>query len=434
MLEISETELDQLSRDIDRQGLTYTRLKNELLDHICCNIESYMREGLTFNESYRKVKREMGSRRITQVQDATLYLINQKYRRMKKTMLVLGICSVVTIIIGTVFKLLHWPASGILLTLGLTSFSLAFLPLFMMVRIRDTREKKKKVNRFLLFTGLMAGILFSLGSLLKVMHWPGANITLVVSLITALVFLVLFLVNLTKDKSNWIENFTYIMLIAVFFAFVNLVYVTNSNSKIPLIEGLMISESSVGINSGYLQKQSEQIIKQVHDQENKEALEQMTALKSEADQICAFINKIKLDIVRGEHEDNASAINNEDQIDYQLVRGKASGNEVYRVLFGENREGKAKELKLMLEGYKEHALLMSQNETTRFFIRSGLEMEDYKERDEGNFPKDRDYVNWEESRFLYYPLILAANNLSQIEEFVRLVELEVLRETVTQVK
>jgi len=93
MLEISETELDQLSRDIDRQGLTYTRLKNELLDHICCNIESYMREGLTFNESYRKVKREMGSRRITQVQDATLYLINQKYRRMKKTMLVLGICS-----------------------------------------------------------------------------------------------------------------------------------------------------------------------------------------------------------------------------------------------------------------------------------------------------------------------------------------------------
>jgi len=429
MVDISEKELDLLSRDIDRQGLTYTRLKNELLDHICCNIESYMREGLTFNEAYRKVKREMGSRRITQVQDATLYLINQKYRRMKKTMLLLGIFSAVTIIIGTVFKMLHWPASGILLTLGLTSFSLAFLPLFMMVRIRDTREKKKKVNRVLLVTGLMAGILFSLGSLLKVMHWPGANVTLGVSLIAALVFLILFLVNIAKDKSNWIENFTYIMLIAMFFAFVNLVYVTNSNSKIPLIEGLVISEGSMGIHSGYLQKQSEQIIKEAGDLQNKEVLEHMIELKSEADQICAFISSTRLDIVRGEHENNKDAISDDDRIDYQLVIGKASGDEVYRVLFGENREGKAKELKLMLENYKEHALLISQNETTRSFIRSGLEMEDYKEREKGNFPKDRDDVNWEESRFLYCPLVLAANNLSQVEEFVRLVELEVLRET-----
>ena len=78
MVDISEQELELLSRDMDRQGLTYTPLKNELLDHICCNIESYMREGLTFNEAYRKVKREMGARRISQVQDATLYFINQK--------------------------------------------------------------------------------------------------------------------------------------------------------------------------------------------------------------------------------------------------------------------------------------------------------------------------------------------------------------------
>lgn len=429
MADISEQELALLSRDMDRQGLTYTRLKNELLDHICCQIENYMREGLTFNEAYRKVKREMGSRRITQVQDATLYLINQKYRRMKKTMLVLGICSVVTIIIGTVFKTLHWPASGILLTLGLTSFALAFLPLFMMIRIRDTREKKKELNQGLMFTGLVAGILFTLGSLLKVMHWPGANVTLGVSLIAALAFLILFLVNIIRDKSNWIENFTYLMLIAMFFAFVNLVYVTSNNSKIPLIEGLMISENSVGMNADYLQRQSEQIIKEASGQQNKEVLLHMNKLKSEADQICAFIHRIKLDIVRGEHIDNASAINNEDQIDYHLVNGKASGNEVYRVLFGENREGRAKELKRMLESYKEDALLLSQDETTRSFIRSGLEMEDYKEREEGNFPKDRDYMNWEEQRFLYYPLILAANNLSQVEEFVRLVELEILRET-----
>ncbi len=96
-------------------------------------------------------------------------------------------------------------------------------------------------------------------------------------------------------------------------------------------------------------------------------------------------------------------------------------------MFGENRKGKATELRLMLESFKESALNLSQDETTRSFINSGLSLDLDKERDDGNFPKERDYVNWEESRFLYFPLILAANNLSQIEEIVRLIELEVLR-------
>ena len=139
-----------------------------------------------------------------QVQDATLYLINQKYRRMKRLMLVLGISTAVIIIVGTVFKMLHWPGSGILLTLGIVTLSLAFIPLFVMVRIRDTREKKKIVNRPLLITGLITAILFSLGSLLKIMHWPGANVTLGTSLVVGGLFLILFFVNLAKNKENWI--------------------------------------------------------------------------------------------------------------------------------------------------------------------------------------------------------------------------------------
>jgi len=428
MVEISEKELNLVSSDIDQQGLTYTRLKNELLDHICCNVENYMNDGLTFNEAYRKVKREMGSRRIRQVQDATLYLINQKYRRMKRTMLVLGISTAVIIIIGTILKMLHWPGAGILLTLGLASLSLAFIPLFVMVKIRDTRAKQKEVNLFLLFTGLIAGILFSMGTLLKIQHWPGANITLGTSLIFGVIFLVLFVVFMIKDKTNWIENFTYIMLIAMFFAFVNLVYMTTNNSKTPLIDGLIVSETTNGINTGYLETQSKLILSRVEKSQDKKVLDQMFALKAEADQICSFIQSVKLEMVTGENEDNKEAIGNEDQIDFWQVRGKASGNEVYQVMFGENRKGKATELRLLLESYKESALNLSQNETTRSFIESALGLDLDEARDNGSYPKERDNVNWEESRFLYFPLILAANNLSQMEELVRLIELEVLRE------
>ena len=79
MLELTEQEIDRISSEIDQQGLTYTQLKNEILDHICCNIEAEMEQGLTFNEAYRKVKSEMGKKRIRQIQDETLYLISKKY-------------------------------------------------------------------------------------------------------------------------------------------------------------------------------------------------------------------------------------------------------------------------------------------------------------------------------------------------------------------
>jgi hypothetical protein len=48
MYELTETEIDLISRDIDQQGLTYTLLKNELLDHICCSIEEDMEKGMTW--------------------------------------------------------------------------------------------------------------------------------------------------------------------------------------------------------------------------------------------------------------------------------------------------------------------------------------------------------------------------------------------------
>ena len=48
MAELSEKEIEILNREIEKQGLTYTQLQNELLDHLCCDIEARMEEGVEF--------------------------------------------------------------------------------------------------------------------------------------------------------------------------------------------------------------------------------------------------------------------------------------------------------------------------------------------------------------------------------------------------
>jgi hypothetical protein len=56
MAELSDKELQILSEEIDKQGLTYTQLQKELLDHLCCDIETKMDEGIEFLKAFEEVR------------------------------------------------------------------------------------------------------------------------------------------------------------------------------------------------------------------------------------------------------------------------------------------------------------------------------------------------------------------------------------------
>lgn len=193
MPELLEKEVEKISNDIDQQGLTFTPLKNELLDHICCQIEEEMERGMTFNEAYKKVRSDMGRKRIRQIQDETLTLISKKYRRMKRIMYGLGVTAPILLIAGAIFKVFHWPGASILITLALFITGMVFLPIFVMVRIRDTRRQDEPVPINLYLSGMIFGMIAILGTLFKIQHWPASGIMLTVGLAgTALVFLPLY--------------------------------------------------------------------------------------------------------------------------------------------------------------------------------------------------------------------------------------------------
>ncbi len=182
MIELQEKQIEKISMDIDQQGLTFIPLKNELLDHICCQIEIAMEQGMTFNEAYRKVRSDMGRKRIRQIQDETLTLISKKYRRMKRMMYGLGVAAPILVIIAALFKVYHWPGGGVMNTLALFITGMVFLPLFVMVRIRDTRRMDEPVPLGLYLTGMITGMITILGTLFKIQHWPGASILITLGL------------------------------------------------------------------------------------------------------------------------------------------------------------------------------------------------------------------------------------------------------------
>jgi hypothetical protein len=200
MPELNLHNIDQIRQDISRQEITFSHLLENLVDHICCDVEHEMRTGLDFSEAYRRVKQKMGSRRLKEIQEETLYAVDTKYRHMKNTMKISGIAGIVLLGFGALFKIQHWPLAGTMATLGAVTLALVFVPSAIGVLWKETHSTKKL---FLFISSFLAGILFIFGTLFKIQHWPGAGIIITLAALFGILF---FVPALLVYKLRGLEN------------------------------------------------------------------------------------------------------------------------------------------------------------------------------------------------------------------------------------
>ncbi|MBL7110791.1 MAG: hypothetical protein ISS19_02475 [Bacteroidales bacterium] len=485
MLELTEQEIDRISSEIDQQGLTYTQLKNEILDHICCNIEAEMEQGLTFNEAYRKVKSEMGKKRIRQIQDETLYLISKKYRRMKRLMFVLGVAVPIIIIIASIFKVMHWPGAsilitlslfvtgavflpvfvmvrirdtrkqdepvpmglyltgmiagiltvigalmkiqhlpgaGIFLTLGLVGLAFVFLPIFAVVRMREARKKNEPLNTGMYISGVVAGILFILGALFKVQHWPGAGAVILVSWFSVAVLLLpFFVLNQLKQKENRINNFFGIIVVVSMVAILIMALTRPTSTSKDVLDTFIQMENNLLNQAGQLNTLSDNLLESSKQSVSEDVLSNMNAISSESDKICEFIQSVKKEMVIGANEENAAVVNSNDLIDFNKAYGKDNLYIVDKVMYGEEFEdGKCFAIEEMLKGYKSNVLALTKDEDLKTFIEEQL-MVDQPGPEYGWGP-----------HLTNGSMVRTAAALSMAQSTVRLIEYKLLQELSVQ--
>lgn len=196
MPELSLHHINQISRDITRQEITISHLLEDLIDHVCCDVEYEMQSGLDFAEAYKKVKQKIGERRFKEIQEETLYSVDTKYRIMKNTMKISGVAGTIILGFASLFKIQHWPGAGIMLSFGALILALVFLPSALSVLWKETHNRNRL---FLFISAFLSGILFITGSIFKVQHWPAAGIILSLAAVCALLF---FIPSLTLSRIN----------------------------------------------------------------------------------------------------------------------------------------------------------------------------------------------------------------------------------------
>lgn len=201
MPELSLRNIDQITDDIRRQEISFSHLIDDLIDHVCCDVEYEMTSGLDFNAAYRNVKKKMGSeRRLREVQEETLFAVDTKYRRMKTIMKISAIAGTTIFGVAALFKIQHWPGAGIMLTIGAIILAFIFMPAALSVLWKETHNMKRLI---VFISGFVTGFTFITGTLFKVQHWPLAGALLILSLLSACLFFIPSLVIIRiKDDGN----------------------------------------------------------------------------------------------------------------------------------------------------------------------------------------------------------------------------------------
>ncbi|RPJ65166.1 MAG: hypothetical protein EHM20_17930, partial [Alphaproteobacteria bacterium] len=206
---LSASNIEFLKKEIGGSGLTYSHLMDELIDHVCCDVEYEMRNGLPFAKAYEMVKNKIGINGLESIQHETLYLIDKKYRIMKNTMKISGLIAPIFLAFGALSKIQHWPWAGILLVLGFFLLSFIFLPSAIYVSYKEVSNRTRKWTHVI---GFLGTFFISVGFLFKIQHWPYAgNVITIGILLICLIFLPMVLTNRLKDQNNSIPKFIYLI-------------------------------------------------------------------------------------------------------------------------------------------------------------------------------------------------------------------------------
>jgi murein DD-endopeptidase MepM/ murein hydrolase activator NlpD len=96
MIALNDEQFELIRSRLDAAGLTYTPLSEELLDHICCQVEVLMSRDVPFHQALEQAFDTFPEDEMQEVEQQTISIIQKKWTMKKVSFLVLGLLLAVT--------------------------------------------------------------------------------------------------------------------------------------------------------------------------------------------------------------------------------------------------------------------------------------------------------------------------------------------------
>jgi len=166
---------------------------------------------------------------------------------MKQKIYITGLISSMILVTGAVFKVNHWPAAGILMTIGTILLVIMFLPAALTSHFKVYGNPQ---NRLLYYVTYLTCFVVFTAMLFKIQHWPFAGLAVMIAIpFPFIVFLPVWLYVTSKIKNFDINNTIFVLFLLTLQAVFSTLLALNV-TKEKLIYTLQLTNQVSAFNVG----------------------------------------------------------------------------------------------------------------------------------------------------------------------------------------
>lgn len=200
-MKLTEQQVQVIEDFVNAQGIRIRTLRDDVVDHLCCVMESELEKGKAFEELLEKATSDLAPNGLGEIQDKTIFLLNaRRIIFMKKAMYSIGFLGSFSLTTGVTLNVLRLPFGNEFFTVGLLTLLLVFIPLLAIDRYKVALSKALSV-RLKIILGAGAAAIVGLSGVFKLLHLQGADVLLGIgAVVFALGFLPFYYFTMYKKS------------------------------------------------------------------------------------------------------------------------------------------------------------------------------------------------------------------------------------------
>src|SRR5688572_300979 len=100
-MKLSPEQVNIIRELVEKGGIKFELLKEDVIDHLCCVVESELDRKKSFEVAVQEAVAELAPDGLEEIQRETVFLLNStKIIRMKKIMYGIGLLSAISFVLG----------------------------------------------------------------------------------------------------------------------------------------------------------------------------------------------------------------------------------------------------------------------------------------------------------------------------------------------
>jgi hypothetical protein len=181
MAQLNDEQVHIISERI-AAGISNHGLHTDLLDHYCCFIEAEMDCGTDFESAYRLAFRAITPNGMQEIQEELFFLLTLKQQtNMKRIIYSSGFVAAFCISLSLLCRHMHYPGVPFL---SITGFgALIITSTAILIKALRHIDHERPMYNLRIIVGFAAALLLSVGSIFKMLLYPGANVLIALGLL-----------------------------------------------------------------------------------------------------------------------------------------------------------------------------------------------------------------------------------------------------------